>query len=167
MCWRNKGKFTQRHAGGIEPAQGDPMSADSIAPSATLKRQLPSFVAIGFFGYVVDATVTYGLARGYGVDPLLARFPAFAIATVANFLLNRYLTFAHTTTDFLAAFARYVMVCAVGLAVNYATYATALTTARIVGFPTTPGYLPLFVAFGSGAAMFVTYFGFRRFAFRV
>ena len=52
------------------------MNSDSIAPSASLKRQLPSFVAIGAFGYVVDASITYFCARALGVDPFLARFPA-------------------------------------------------------------------------------------------
>ena len=39
------------------------MSVDSGAPSASLKRQIPSFVAVGVFGYFVDASVTYGLVR--------------------------------------------------------------------------------------------------------
>ena len=143
------------------------MSVDTAAPSASLKRQLPSFVAVGVFGYVVDASITYGLARVFGVDPFLARFPAFAAATVANFLLNRSLTFAHSTTPLIEAFVRYVMVCAVGLGVNYAAYAACLTAAKLAGYPVTAAMLPLFVAFGSGVAMFFTYFGFRLFAFRV
>jgi len=143
------------------------MSVESLAPTASLKRQLPSFVAIGVVGYVVDASVTYTLARVFGWDPLIARFPAFAVATTGNFLLNRFLTFAHTTTGLWEAFVRYVMVCTVGLVVNYTAYAIALSVAKYVGFPTAPGYLPLFVAFGSGVAMFFTFFGFRLFAFRV
>ncbi len=143
------------------------MTSNSVAPSASLKRQLPSFVAIGAFGYVVDASVTYALARWIGVDPLLARFPAFALATVINFLLNRSLTFAHSTEPLIPAFVRYVMVCALGLIVNYAAYASCLAAAPWLGYANTPAMLPLYVAFGSGVAMFVTYFGFRLFAFRV
>ena len=143
------------------------MSANSLAPSASLKRQLPSFIAVGALGYVVDASVTYGLVKAFDVDPLLARFPAFAVATVVNFALNRCLTFAHSTAGLWEAFVRYVMVCAVGLAVNYAAYAGALAVAKWMAFPTTAGMLPLYVAFGSGVAMFFTYFGFRLFAFRV
>lgn len=143
------------------------MSVDSLAPSASLKRQLPAFVAVGAFGYVVDASITYGLVKALGVDPLLARFPAFAVATLANFGLNRSLTFAHSTEPMASAFVRYVMVCAVGLLVNYAAYAAALTAAKLAGLLVVPGLLPLFVAFGSGVAMFFTYFGFRLFAFRV
>ena len=122
---------------------------------------------MGAFGYVVDASVTYALNKWLGVDPYLARFPAFGIATVLNFSLNRWLTFSHSTAPVLEAFVRYVMVCALGMAVNYAAYASALTLWGTLGLPASPGILPLFVAFGSGVAMFVTYFGFRIFAFRV
>jgi len=146
------------------------MSVSNILPvemQRTLKRQVPSFVAIGLFGYVVDAGVTYGLVREWGVDPLLARFPAFALATVLNFALNRTLTFAHSTARLLPAFVRYIMVCAAGFVVNYLVYAATFELARYIGIPQTPALLPLFVASGAGVAMFVTFFGFRIFAFRV
>ncbi len=145
------------------------MSASETVPvraGGDLKRQIPSFLAIGVFGYFVDALVTYTVARRFGVDPLLARLPAFAIATTLNFGLNRALTFADSTAPLLAAFLRYIMVCAAGLVVNYAAYATAILLATSAGFPATPATLPLFVACGSGVAMFVTFFGFRFFAFR-
>src|SRR5271168_3910909 len=129
------------------------MSVDNAAPLGTgrgLERQIPFFVAIGAFGYFVDASVTYLLARKFGVDPLLARPPAFALATVFNFALNRSLTFADTKTSLLQAFFRYVMVCGAGLIVNYSVYALCIATAPFVGLPATPGLLPLFVACGSG-----------------
>jgi putative flippase GtrA len=143
---------------------GDAASVDEIR---TLKRQIPCFVAIGLFGYVVDASVTYWLAQKFGVGPLLARPPAFALATVLNFVLNRILTFADTRTSVLSAFARYVVVCAAGLAVNYSVYALCIVMAPLAGLSATPAVLPLFVACGSGVAMFVTFIGFRFFAFRV
>lgn len=146
------------------------MSVENIGTARShgeLKRQIPSFVAIGAFGYVVDASVTFVLARSFNVDPYLARFPAFAVATVLNFALNRKLTFAHSTAPLLEAFVRYVMVCAAGLAVNYAVYAACIFAASLIGLTVTPALLPLFVACGSGVAMFVTFFGFRAYAFRV
>ena len=143
------------------------MSSDTLAPSAGLKRQIPSFVAVGAFGFVVDASITFTLNKWLGVDPYLARFPAFGIATVLNFFLNRWLTFSHSTAALGDAFLRYVMVCAVGLAVNYAAYASGLTVWTMLGLPVSPMILPLFVALGAGVAMFVTFFGFRIFAFRV
>jgi putative flippase GtrA len=143
------------------------MSSETLAASASLKRQIPSFVAVGVIGFVVDASITFTLNRFLSVDPYLARFPAFGVATVLNFFLNRWLTFAHSTATLWHAFLRYVMVCAIGLAVNYAAYASGLTVWGLLALPQSPLLLPLFVAFGSGVAMFVTYFGFRIFAFRV
>ncbi len=143
------------------------MTAATVGAGRKLKRQLPSFVAIGLFGYAVDAGVTYLLARFFGLDPLLARPPAFALATVLNFALNRALTFADSEVAALPAFLRYIAVCAAGLAVNYSVYAIGIALASLAGIAATPSLLPLFVAAGSGVAMFVTFFGFRSFAFRV
>lgn len=165
--WR-KGKFRRQGAGKGDDLSSDRlMSSDTLAPSASLKRQIPSFVAVGAFGFVVDASVTLALSRWLGVDPYLARFPAFGIATVLNFALNRWLTFSHSTARLLDAFVRYVMVCGVGLAVNYTAYAASLFVWSRLGQPLSPLMQTLFVADGSGVAMFVTYFGFRIFAFRV
>src|SRR5208282_5358083 len=122
-------------------------------PSASLKRQIPSFVAVGIFGYLVDASVTYELVRAFGVDPFLARFPAFALATIVNFLLNRALTFSHSTAPLIDAFVRYVMVCAAGLVVNYTAYAACLAASDFFGFARAAAVLPIYVAFGSGIAM--------------
>jgi putative flippase GtrA len=163
-----KGKFTVKGVQAVAVARkGKDMSADSAASSASLRRQIPSFVAVGVFGYFVDASVTYGLVRGFGVDPFLARFPAFALATIVNFSLNRALTFSHSKAPLVEAFVRYVMVCAAGLAVNYSAYAACLAASDLLGFARAAAMLPLYVAFGSGVAMFLTYFGFRIFAFRV
>src|SRR5271156_5038147 len=146
------------------------MSVESAAPLGArrgLEHQIPFFVAIGALGYVVDAGVTYLLAQKFGFDPFLARPPAFALATVLNFALNRTLTFAGSKSSLLPAFVRYVMVCAAGLAGNYSVYAVCILAAPLAGVSATPAMLPLFVACGSGVAMFVTFFGFRFFAFRV
>ena len=130
------------------------------------RRQVPAFAAVGAFGYVVDSGLTYAFVRFLHLDPLVARLPAFAIATVFNFLLNRRLTFSASRAPMLQAFVRYVMVCGVGLAVNWTAYAVAIEAAVRLGFPVTPETLPLFVAAGTGVAMFATFFGFKLFAFR-
>ncbi len=138
----------------------------AVGEGSQLKRQIPAFVAVGVFGFCVDAGVTYVLAQRFGVGPALARPPAFAIATVFNFALNRSLTFRASATPLVRAFVRYVMVCAAGLAVNYCVYLACIALAPLVGLAVTPAILPLFVAFGSGAAMILTFVGFRFFAFR-
>ena len=64
------------------------------------------------------------------------------------------------------AFLRYCLVAAGGLAVNYAVYSLCVVFWPLIGLTATPGVLPLFVAAGSGAAMALTFVGFRWFAFR-
>ena len=134
--------------------------------NSDLRRQVPAFAAVGAFGFVVDSGLTYAFVRGLGLDPLVARLPAFAIATVINFALNRVLTFPGSRAPLGLAFVRYCMVCGVGLAVNWSAYALALGFAHRFGLPTSPEVLPVFVAFGTGVAMFATFFGFKLFAFR-
>jgi putative flippase GtrA len=140
-------------------------ATEPVMADGGLRRQIPAFAAIGLFGFVVDSGLTYALVRG-GLDPLVARLPAFAVATVFNFALNRALTFAHSRAPLLGAFLRYCLVCGVGLAVNWCAYALALAGAVSTLGPLPPEALPIFVAFGTGIAMFVTFFGFKRFAFR-
>lgn len=131
-----------------------------------IAEQVPAFAAIGLFGYIVDATITYAGAKYGGLSPELARPPGFIIATIINFALNRSITFRHSRAPLVRAFVRYCGVASVGLAVNYAVYSACVFLAPRVGIAVTPAILPLFVAAGSGAAMVLTFIGFRFFAFR-
>jgi putative flippase GtrA len=131
-----------------------------------IAEQFPAFAAIGLLGYFVDATITYVCAKYLGLSPELARPPGFLVATVVNFALNRSITFRHSHAPLLRAFLRYCGVAAVGLAVNYSVYSVCVLLAPLAGFAVTPAILPLFVAAGSGAAMVLTFVGFRFFAFR-
>ena len=139
---------------------------DAVEADARLGRQIPSFVAIGTLGFCADAGLTYVFAQWFGAPALLARLPAFAIATLVNFALNRTFTFRASQMRVLPALARYALVCAGGAAVNYAVYAICLSLAPLAGFIVTPNILPLFVACGSLAAMLLTFAGFRSYAFR-
>ena len=127
----------------------------------------PAFAAVGVFGFVVDFGLTYALVRGFDLDPLIARLPAFAVATVLNFALNRALTFAGSRAPLLGG----VRALLPGLrrrARGQLDAPTRWRSPRRTRFclPTPPEALPIFVAFGTGVAMFVTFFGFKRFAFR-
>jgi len=139
---------------------------EAIEPGARLRRQIPSFAAIGLTGYFVDAGITYLGAQYLGLSPEVARPPGFVVATIVNFALNRAITFRHAKAPLVRAFLRYCLVAAGGLAVNYAVYSLCVLLWPLVGFAVTPGILPLFVAAGSGVAMVVTFVGFRWFAFR-
>ena len=131
-----------------------------------ITAQIPSFVAIGLIGYVVDAAITYAGAKYGGLSPELARPPGFIVATMVNFLLNRAITFRHSGAPFVRAFVRYSVVASAGLAANYAVYSACVLLAPRYGVDVTPAMLPLFVAAGAGVAMVMTFLGFRFFAFR-
>ena len=149
-------------------SNGSPVSAIKPAVSAhgRIAEQIPTFAAIGLLGYVVDATITYVCAKYLGLSPELARPPGFIVATIVNFTLNRSITFRHSRAPLLRAFLRYCGVASVGLAVNYSVYSACVLLAPRAGVAVTPAILPLFVAAGSGAAMVLTFLGFRFFAFR-
>ncbi len=132
-------------------------------PSAA--RAIPAFAIVGAIGFVVDSAVTAGLASA-GLSLALARPPGVIVATVLNFFLNRRFTFQATHLPLLPAFLRYVAVTSVGAAINYLTYLAALAAAAHFGLPATPLTAPIYVAVGVGAAMVVTFNGFRRYAFR-
>jgi len=141
-----------------------PSRAEANEPR--LAAQLPAFAVIGFVGYFVDASITYVCAKYLGLSPLFARPPGFIAATIVNFLLNRAITFRHSSTPLFPAFRRYVLVASAGLAVNYAVYFACVVLAPATGLPVSPAVLPLFVAIGVGVSMFVTFLGFKLFVFR-
>jgi putative flippase GtrA len=131
-----------------------------------IAEQVPAFAAIGVIGYFVDAGMTYICAKYLGLSPELARPPGFILATIVNYVLNRTITFRDSRAPVFRAFLRYCGVASVGLAVNYAVYSACVVLAPRIGIAVTPAILPLFVAAGSAVAMFVTFVGFRFFAFR-
>lgn len=141
------------------------LQTEHIPGRAALTRQIPAFAAIGGLGFCVDAGLTVLIATGFGVSPFLARLPAVVAATVATFLLNRAFTFAGRGF-WLHEFGRYVVVAASGQLVNYAVYAAVLTALGMLGLGPAPALIAFAVGCGAGAAMFLTFLGFRFFAFR-
>src|SRR5665811_1535199 len=77
-----------------------------------IAAQIPAFAAIGFFGYFVDAGITYVCAKYLGMSPELARPPGFIVATLVNFTLNRSITFRNSRAPLFRAFLRYWAVAA-------------------------------------------------------
>ncbi len=138
----------------------------AVEAGSRISRQIPSFAAIGLVGYFVDSGITYVGAKYLGLSPELARPPGFIVATIVNFALNRAITFRHAKAPLVRAFLRYCLVATGGLAINYAVYSLCVVFWPLLGLAVTPGILPLFVAAGTGAAMVVTFVGFRWFAFR-
>lgn len=141
------------------------LQTEQIPARAALARQIPAFAAIGGLGFCVDAGLTVLIAASLGLSPFLARLPAVAAATMATFLLNRAFTFAGRGY-WLHEFGRYIVVAAGGQLVNYAVYAAVLTAIERLGLGPAPALIAFAVGCGAGAAMFLTFLGFRFFAFR-
>jgi len=138
-----------------------------VAPAhGRIVEQIPAFAVIGVVGYFVDAGITYLCAKYLGLSPVLARPPGFVVAMIVGFALNWAITFRHARAPFFRAFLRYCGVASLGLVVNYAVYSACVFLAPRAGIAVTPAILPLFVAAGAGAAMVLTFVGFRFFAFR-
>jgi putative flippase GtrA len=139
------------------------MSESAVTP---IVRQVPTFLIVGALGFCVDVGVTVILANGVGLSPYAARPPAVFLATIATFLLNRAFTFRVAGGDWRGELARYIVVVASGQALNYAVYAGALALFALTRLNPGPAEIASAVACGSGAAMFLTFAGFRFFAFR-
>jgi putative flippase GtrA len=145
--------------------EDDSLSTQTSAPKPHPLGAVPMFAIVGFTGFILDSGVTAGL-QGLGLAFAFARPPGVVLATVLNFLLNRRFTFQATHLPIWPAFARYVGVASLGLAVNYLTSLVAERLATWLGLASTPFTAPIFVALGVGAAMVLTFHGFRHFAFR-
>jgi putative flippase GtrA len=149
-----------------KPGATGPAAVETAAAHGRIAAQVPAFAAIGVTGYFIDAGITYLGAKYLGLSPALARPPGFITATIVNFFLNRSITFRHAGASLRGSFLRYWLVAAAGLAVNYTVYSACVALAPFAGIAVTPAILPLFVAAGGGAAMALTFVGFRFFAFR-
>jgi putative flippase GtrA len=126
----------------------------------------PAFAVVGLLGFVVDSALTYGLMKYAALPFAVARVAGVVVATVFNFALNRRFTFQATHLPVVPAFVRYVAVASAGLAVNYATSVGSRALAGALGAPPSPILAPIYIALGVGAAMALTFEGFRRYAFR-
>jgi putative flippase GtrA len=134
---------------------------------SNVRWKIPAFAAVGVLVFCIDSGVTYTLVRAHAADPILARFPAFAVAAVVGFALSHWVINGGSRAPFLDAFLRYFLVCGVEFAVNWTAYTLSLwTTVDPLGLPVRTEELPLFIAFGTGLAMLTTFFGSKLFAFR-
>src|SRR5262245_8410448 len=118
-------------------------SAPSLKPSAEFLR----FAVAGAAGFGVDAGLVLMLNTLFGWQPILARAPAFAVALVVTWLINRWWTFKRPRDgrNIWAEFASYGAVQVTGGAANIGMY--ALAVAVIGDRP-----LQLLIALTAGAA---------------
>lgn len=132
-----------------------------VARLAALPR-LPRYLLVGHVGFQIDALVTLLLTQEGGVDARVSRIPAFLIASVATYALNRYWTFGVSRAQgkFFRGWVAYLVATSVGALCNYMAYA-AVVTWHGDGFW---DQLAALVA-GSFAGLAVSYFANSRFVF--
>ena len=70
--------------------RGPQMVTSSVIPKSVqiISGRVGAFAAIGFFGYLVDAGITYLCAKYLNLSPELARPPGFVIATLMTSFLT-------------------------------------------------------------------------------
>jgi putative flippase GtrA len=130
----------------------------SLAPGSPL-RHYCGFLLAGALALITDGALLEIQTRIMGLDPLLARPFAIAVAMVVSWLINRNVTFAVQAPPSRREFVRFAAVSWTAQVVNYLLFATLL-----VMRPATPALLALVLA--SLVAMFISYFGFRYRVFR-
>ncbi len=123
-----------------------------------IARRLGGFALAGFSGFFVDAGLTELLAS-FGVSPYVGRVFAVAVAISVTYAINRNLTWKERRAPVPGRRTRYLAVSLVSIAVNYLTFAAALSLL--------PSLRPVVaVAAGTGVGMVMNYFGYSRLVFR-
>lgn len=140
-------------------------------PLAARLFRILKFAVTGGIGFVVDVGMLTFLTVVFDMNPYLARVFAILVAMTTTWLINRRYTFQvhDKVTDRRALVAeggRYGLVAVAAALVNYAVYAVTLYSLPEVMFGSHDIPPPIAAVVGSGVAMFFSYFGYSRFAFR-
>jgi len=145
----------------------------SPALAARLERVL-KFAMTGGIGFVVDVGVLTLLTNDHfmiNMNAYVARVFAILIAMTTTWLINRRFTFKvhDKVTDrreLVAEGGRYGLVAVSAALVNYGVYAATLYSLPDQMFGTDDIQPVIGAVVGSGVAMFFSYYGYSRFAFR-
>jgi len=142
----------------------------SPALAARIERVM-KFAFTGGIGFVVDVGMLTILNAGFEVNPYIARVFAIMIAMTVTWLINRRFTFGthDKVTDargLAAEGGRYGLVAVSAALINYGVYAATLYLMPETLFGSDDLPPPIAAVVGSGVAMFFSYYGYSRFAFR-
>jgi putative flippase GtrA len=120
------------------------------------------FCVVGGAGFVVDASVLYGLVWLAGLDHFTARLGSFVVAMFSTWTLNRLWTFkARAGRNPAKEAGLYFLVQCTGGAVNIATYSLAIAV-----FPLLGHWLVIPLAMGTAAGLVINFLGTKHIAFR-
>lgn len=119
--------------------------------------RLGRFGLVGGLAACVDLGGMLALIE-LGAGPLVARAVALTAAMCVAWQLNRHFTFGASDRHIGEEAARYAVVAGLAAVTNYGVFAALLALV--------PGIWPLIAAIiGIGVSMWVSFFGFQRFAF--
>ena len=76
------------------------------------------FGVVGFSGIIVDFGITYVLKEKLRIHKYAANSAGFVMATISNYLLNRYWTFNTGDSAQFSQFGKFFGIAIVGLALN-------------------------------------------------
>ena len=104
------------------PIVSTPEKTSASRPRASV-GQFVRFGVVGSLGFLIDTALTLGLIRGLEWTPPLARVPAFLLASLATYALNRTWTFrSGKSVGFVAGWLRYVVSTVGSSMLNYLVY---------------------------------------------
>lgn len=142
----------------------------SPAIAARIERVF-KFAFTGGVGFTVDVGMLSVFTIVFDVNPYVARVFAILIAMTVTWLINRRFTFkvhdkVTDARDLVAEGGRYGLVAVGAALVNYGVYAATLYAMPDVLIGSEDLSPPIAAVVGSGVAMFFSYYGYSRFAFR-
>jgi putative flippase GtrA len=73
------------------------------------------FAIVGSLGVVVDFGVTYLFKEKFKSSRYVANSLGFVVASIHNYILNRYWTFENTDPNVAEQFFKYLFICTIGL----------------------------------------------------
>lgn len=84
----------------------------------TWLRQLLSFIGIGGFCTALQYIILFILTELFGIHPTISSTTGYTLSAVANYLLNKRITFKSDTAH-TKALPRFITVVAIGIILNW------------------------------------------------
>lgn len=111
-------------------------TGDHASDRRATRKQLFKFGAFAIVGFAIEASVLALLTHGAGMNPYLARFPAWFTKILVTWPLNRKWTFRGERSAHLGReFAKYAGSQATGASSNFAVYMAVLALWKNIPTP--------------------------------
>jgi putative flippase GtrA len=124
--------------------------------------QFVKFGIVGVIGFVADTALVYLGIYAFGFSRVAAGLFAFPFAVSVTWIGNRVYTFREVEHEPMAKqWAKFAIVCAVGIVFNRGTYSLLVST-----IPLVYDYPVIGLLAGTAAGMFFNFFASRRLVFK-